>query len=447
MILTHATVITAVINGEILPDHGVYMEGGIIREIAPSHVLIAKYPHESQYDARGQYVMPGNICAHTHFYGAFARGMAIPGDAPRDFPEILSRLWWNLDKALDTDAVRLSAQVCLIDAIKHGTTTLFDHHASPFALENSLDVIGDAVQQAGLRAVLCYEVTDRDGIEKADAGIAENVRFIQSHRDHPTLRGIFGLHASLSLSDDTLHKCADSLPAGVGVHIHVAEHEADEIDSADRYEMRVVERLHRFGLLGEHTIAAHCVHIDALEHALLRDTRTWVTHQPRSNMNNAVGAMAFDGMMKDKMRVLIGNDGFSNAMWEEWKAAYFLHKVVSRDPRRANGYDVAYAATVTNAQLASAAFGAPIGTLTVGSRADMMVVDYHPFTPFTTGNLPWHIIFGLESSAVTGTICEGVILMQDRELKTMDERAIAEAARAHAPAIWGRYNEIAKQTP
>ena len=147
------------------------------------------YPEAERLDARGQYVMPGNICAHTHFYGAFARGMAIPGPAPKDFPEILAKLWWPLDKSLTEADVRASAEVMLVEAIRHGTTTLIDHHASPNAIDGSLDSIADAVDHSGLRAVLCYEVTDRDGEQKAQAGIRENVRFIDRVRQEKPAEG------------------------------------------------------------------------------------------------------------------------------------------------------------------------------------------------------------------------------------------------------------------
>jgi cytosine/adenosine deaminase-related metal-dependent hydrolase len=234
--------------------------------------------------------MPGNICAHTHFYGAFARGMAIPGPAPKDFPEILERLWWPLDQALDEEAVRYSALVCLIDAIKHGTTTLIDHHASPNALRGSLDVIADAVEQSGLRAVLCYEVTDRYGPESARAGIAENVRLLQAVSGRKNIAATFGLHASLTVSDDTLASCVDAARGlNTGFHIHVAEHEADEYDSLKKSGKRVVDRLHQAGILGERTIVAHAVH-DPPEVELFQ-----ICHMgdPPAilNMNNAVGPL------------------------------------------------------------------------------------------------------------------------------------------------------------
>ncbi|MBZ0294090.1 MAG: amidohydrolase family protein, partial [Anaerolineae bacterium] len=303
MLITNATIVTWGAHSEsedqgsgsaILDNHALYIDDGVIRAIGSTESLVSQYPQAQRLNARGQLVMPGNICAHTHFYGAYARGMAIPGPALADFPQILKRLWWPLDKALDAETVRASALVCLVDAIKHGTTTLIDHHASPNFIHGSLDVIADAVEQAGLRAVLCYEVTDRDGQEKMEAGIAENLRFMQA--PHPLVAGTFGMHASLTLSDATLRTCADALPDDAGVHIHVAEHEADEEDSLHRYGKRVVERLAEFDLLGDKTITAHCVHIDEHERQLLQTSGTWITHQPRSNMNNGVGAAAIDAM-------------------------------------------------------------------------------------------------------------------------------------------------------
>ncbi len=447
MLITNGTVVRWGEPNEVLPDHALLIQDGVIRAIGRTRDLTEQYPNEEIVNARGQLMMPGSICAHTHFYGAYARGMGIPGPAPENFPQILERLWWPLDKALDKDAVRASALVSLVDAVKHGTTTLIDHHASPNFIEGSLDVIADAVDEAGLRAVLCYEVTDRDGYAKAEAGIEENVRFIQASRNRARVRGTFGLHASLTLSDETLAVCADRNPVGEGFHIHVAEHEADEDDSLRRYGKRVVHRLNDLGILGEKTIVAHCVHIDDDERAILRQTGAWITHQPRSNMNNAVGAMAFDTMLAEDLPLCLGNDGFSNAMWQEWKAAYMLHKVTSRDPRQANGADVARVAAVNNARLAQQFFGQPVGTLAVGAPADVILVDYRPFTPLTAGNLPWHIVFGFEPSMVTTTMVDGRILMRDRELLTLDEAAIAEEALALAPAVWERYNaNVAKNS-
>ncbi len=440
MLITNASLITWGPEPQVLPDQAVRLDGDRIAAIGPSAILMAEWPEEDVLDAGGQYVMPGNLCAHTHFYGAFARGLAIPGDAPKDFPEILARLWWKLDKALTPEDVRYSALVCLVDAIKHGTTTLIDHHASPNAIDGSLDVIAEAVGQAGLRACLCYEVTDRDGPERAQAGIFENLRFHQALKANPNpwLASTFGLHASLTLSDATLEACRSAYAGGF--HVHVAEHEADEYDSVKKSGTRIVDRLNAHQMLGPQTIAAHCVHIDAREAELLQQTGTWVTHQPRSNMNNAVGAADVEGLLRLGVSVCLGNDGFSNAMWEEWKAAYLYHKAAHRDPRRGAGDLIARMAVTNNAALAKVFFPqAPLGVIAPGAFADLILVDYHPITPLSAGNLPWHIIFGFEASMVTATLCGGRLLMRDRKLLYLDEAEITARSRELAAKVWERF--------
>lgn len=445
MLITNAKLITWEKENRILDGHALLIDNDRIKEIGPSADLQKRYPGEERLDAAGQYVMPGNICAHTHFYGAYARGMGIPGPAPKDFPEILQRLWWPLDRALDAESIQYSVLPCLVDAIRHGTTTLIDHHASPNAIDGSLDIIAREVETAGLRAVLCYEVTDRDGEGKMKAGINENVRFMKKSKS-PLLAATFGLHASLTLSDASLTLCREAAPGGAGFHIHTAEHEADEYDSLNKTGLRVIDRLQKNGILGPNTLTAHGIHFDAREMQILAETGTWLSHQPRSNMNNGVGVAPIESMMRAGIKVCLGNDGFSNAMWEEWKAAYLLHKVHHRDPRRMGGYDVTQMAIYNNAALANVFFkSATIGQLSEGAFADMIFVDYHPNTPVTAGNLPWHIIFGFQQSMVTTTIVAGKVLMKDRALLTLDEKEISAKAREIAPKVWDRYQkEVAK---
>ncbi len=444
MLITRANLITWEDETRILENYAVLVRDGCIADLGPSAELENRYPDAERLDAGGQYLMPGNIVAHTHFYGAFARGMAIPGPAPKDFPEILEKLWWPLDQALDEDAVRLSAQVMLAEAIRHGATTLIDHHASPNFLTGSLDVIADAVEQAGLRAVLCYEVTDRYGAAKASEAIDENVRFLRKTAVNDLVRATFGLHASLTLSDATLEACRQAAEGlDTGFHIHVAEHEADEYDSLAKSGERVVDRLNRFGILGPKSIVAHAIHIDGREAALLAETGTWVTHQPRSNMNNGVGVAAVESLLRLGVPVCLGTDGFSSTMWTEWKTAYLLHKVWHRDPRRMNGMDVARMAAYNNAALAGVFFPeAPLGKLVPGAFADLILVDYHPNTPLTSGNLPWHILFGFHESMVTMTMVNGKVLMRDRQLLVLDEAEINAQARELAPRVWERYRSF-----
>lgn len=443
MLITNATLVTWEKPNRILPGWGIYIKDGKIADLGPDSELKTRHPHAPLLDARGQLLLPGNLCAHTHFYGAFSRGMAIPGDAPTQFSEILQKLWWPLDRSLNEEDIRYSALLCLVDAIKHGTTTLFDHHASPNAIVGSLDIIAEAVEMAGVRSCLCYEVTDRDGPERMKAGAQENVRFIEKVRGgrHPLLSAAFGLHASLTLSDKTLELCREAAPDGTGFHIHLSESEDDGRAVEERAGMRPAQWLEKHGILGPNSITAHCVHLDQREREILAASGTWVTHQPRSNMNNAVGVAPVEEYLAMGIPVCLGNDGFSNAMWEEWKAAYLLHKIHHRDPRRMGGYAVVDMAIYNNAAQASHFFGQEIGKLAVGAAADLMLVDYHPPTPLTPGNLPWHILFGFRETMITTTIVNGKILMKDRELLTLDEEEIAAKARELASRAWKRYEE------
>ena len=446
LLITNGRLVTWGEANEIIDNGALLVEEGLIAEMGHSAELRARHPGLEELDANGQFVMPGNICAHTHFYGAFSRGMGIPGPPMKDFPDILERLWWRLDRALLDIDVEYSALVCLVDAIKHGTTTLIDHHASPNAIDSSLDQIADAVETAGVRAALCYEVTDRNGASGAQEGISENVRFLSTlkERDSSLLAGTFGLHASLSVSDETLADCvAAAVELDTGFHIHVAEDVSDEYDAIYKYDRRVIDRLAEAGILGPKTIVAHAIHVDTVEKNLLRGTGTWVTHQPRSNMNNAVGAADIEGMMRLGIPVCLGNDGFSNNMWAEWKTAYLMHKLAHRDPRRANGMDIARMAVHNNAALTEVFWPEiPLGKLAAGAAADIIFVDYHATTPLTAGNLPWHIIFGFESSMVTSTIVAGKVLMLDRQLLTLDEAEITARSRELAAETWRRFEEL-----
>ncbi|MCC6148503.1 MAG: putative aminohydrolase SsnA [Anaerolineaceae bacterium] len=446
MLITNAKIVTWEQPNRILNGQAVFITDGKITEIGDQKQMRDEHPDAEILDAGGQYLMPGLICSHTHFYGAFSRGLAIPTDPPDSFPQILEKLWWPLDKSLTLEDVRYCALVCMVDAIKHGTTTLFDHHASPNAIEGSLDVIADAALQTGVRASLCYEVTDRNGEAQAYEGIRENLRFIERVKrdnDGGKLAATFGLHASLTLTDKTLEESRKAIPEGAGFHIHIAEHPADEYDSMGKTGMRVVDRLKAHDILGPRSIAVHCVHIDAREIAELAETKTWVSHQPRSNMNNAVGLPRVEEMLRFGIPVVLGNDGFSNTMWEEWKTAYLAHKLVHLDPRRMNGMDIVEMGVYNNAALANSFFDhAGVGCVEAGKEADLILVDYHPITEMNEGNLPWHILFGFYESMVTTTIVQGKVLMKDRKLVGLDEKEIAENATRVSRDVWKRYRTL-----
>ncbi len=445
MIIINAKIITFEEPNRIIEGGAVRINAaGKIEAVFSDSTEAKPVINEEVIDAGGQYLMPAGICAHTHFYGAFSRGMYIPGDAPDAFPTILEKLWWKLDKSLDADANYYSAMVCLLNAIHNGTTTLIDHHASPNAISGSLDILAKAVMSSGMRASLCYELTDRDGQERSTQGIAENVRFIketQSGKYGRMISALFGLHASLTLDDATLKKAKEACPPGIGFHIHAAEHSVDEYDSLKRSGMRVVERLDQFGILGPNTIVAHGVHLDAHEISLLARRETWLSHQPRSNMNNAVGLPPIESMLNMGVKVCLGNDGFSNSMWEEWKAAYFSHKLLNQDPRRMPADKIYQMAIINNRNLVKAVFnGLETGIIKTGAAADLILVDYKPFTELTVDNFPWQLVFGFEDGMVTTTIADGKVLMRDRKVAILDEAAVISEAKKISTFVWKKYH-------
>jgi cytosine/adenosine deaminase-related metal-dependent hydrolase len=222
----------------------------------------------------------------------------------------------------------------------------------------------------------------------------------------------------------------------------VAEHPVDQYDSIKKCGKRVVDRLFDHQILGENSIVAHAVHVDSKEISILSDTKTWVTHQPRSNMNNAVGIGNIESMKRAGVKVCLGNDGFSNTMWDEWKTAYLVHKLVNNDPRRMGGGDIVDMAIYQNAALASSQFGIPIGVLEAGAQADLIFVDYKPFTPINCGNLPWHILFGMHHSMVNTTIIAGKIIMERNKLIDIDEEKIFADAMQNSKIVWNRYSDM-----
>ncbi|MBN1992180.1 MAG: putative aminohydrolase SsnA [Anaerolineae bacterium] len=445
MLITNGTVLTFGDDKKVLPYGAVYYEDDTIIEVGRTADLAGKYPHAKKLDAGGKIVMPGLICAHTHFYGAFARGMAIPGEPPKNFMQILERLWWKIDRALTLEDSKYSALVALVDAIRHGATTLIDHHASPNHIDGSLDALAEAVVESGLRAGLCYEVTDRNGLGGAAAGIVENARFLKKlqAQPNPKLGGSFGLHASFTVSDGTLAACVEAAQGlNTGFHIHVAEDKADEADSLKKYNLRVAERLEKRGILGPKTLVAHAIHVDAYEMDAFRATQTKVSHQPRSNMNNAVGVAEVEKMLNKGITVGLGNDGFTNNMFTEIHTAYLLHRINKGDPRVMPGDRLMEIAFNNNAAIAALFFPKPVGALTPGAFADIILLDYVPYTPLTDANYPWHLVFGMDGSHVTHTIAGGQMLMKNREVLTLDEVAIAEKATQLATTVWQRVREM-----
>ena len=390
-------------------------------------------------DCTGCLIVPGNVCAHTHLYSALARGMPYHLAPPRTFVEILQRVWWRLDRALDPATIRASALAGGMEALLAGTTTLIDHHASPAAVDGSLDIVADALAELGIRSVLCYETSDRDGPAIARDGLTENARFLATTTagQRVLARGMVGAHASFTLSDDTLAACADlARTQGVGLHIHVAEDAADQRDSLARSGRRVARRLADAGAIDERSLLAHGIHLDRAEIELVGAARSTVVHNARSNMNNAVGRTPLTALGE---RVAVGTDGIGADMFEEGRAAYFRHR--EEDLETGMGWPLDRLAE--GARVAAAAFGEPLlGHLVAGAPADVVVLRYPAIAPVDASTLAAHWLFGLGAGSVRDVIVAGTLVVKDRRLVRVEADALAAEARDGATRLWRRLEDI-----
>jgi putative selenium metabolism protein SsnA len=386
-------------------------------------------------DCGGCVIVPGNVCSHTHLYSALARGMPYTLEAPANFLEILQRIWWRLDRALDEGSIGASALVGGAGALLAGTTTLIDHHASPTSIDGSLDVIADALEGLGIRSILSYEVSDRDGAASVSAGLRENERFLGSRRS--LARGHVGVHASFTVSEDTLTACVELAErAGTGVHIHVAEDAADQRDALARFGSRVVPRLAGAGALTDRTLLAHCIHLDEEELKAVRDTGVWVAHNPMSNMNNAVGHAAVGALGE---RVALGTDGIGGDMFAESKAAYFR----ARDADVATSIAWPLGALSHGARLVGRMFEEPgLGTISPGAPADLAVLGYEPPTPLEAGNLAGHWMFGFAAGDIRDVLVAGELVVADGRLTRVDQDKLAADAAVEAARLWDRLADV-----
>ena len=440
MILKNGRVITQDKDRPYIEDGAVVIEGNKIIAVDTTENILAKYKEEDIIDVDGKVIMPGFINTHHHIYSAFARGMASSGKPNENFLEILENLWWKIDKKLSLEDLKYSAYTTYIDCIKKGVTTVFDHNASPFAVTGSLDSIADAAKDLGLRTCLCYEVSDRDGEKIAQEGIDENINFIKKYNtdEQNMIKGLFGLHASFTLSDETLRKCDEELKGlNAGYHVHVAEGIDDLEQCLEKYGKRVVERLRDMNILGDKTIAVHCIHVTDDELNILRDTNTMVVHNPESNMGNAVGCQPFLELHQKGITIGLGTDGYTSDMTESMKVANIIHKHVKQNPSVAWG-EVPVSMFENNRKIAQKYFSGDLGILRAGALADVIVVDYDPLTPMNENNINSHILFGFTGKDVVTTIIDGKVIMQDRKLVGINEKEIFKTSREVAKKLWDR---------
>jgi putative selenium metabolism protein SsnA len=436
LLIRSGTLVTLNDREDIIENGHLYIEGEKIVEVG--RFPPDKHAADRTLDAAGKIVMPGLINAHHHLYSTFARGFAPPGEPARNFKEILERLWWKLDYALDAEDVHASALIALMDAARSGCTTVIDHHASPSCRDGSLDHVERAFREVGLNGCLCYEVSDRN---MEGAGIRENERFIRKCRQtgDGQMTALFGLHASMTLGAKTLRKCGElGRSLDTGFHVHVAEAECDEEETRARLGGgSLMERFRAEGITGEKSIFVHGIHLTHRDMDILKETDSMMVTNPESNMNNGLGVTPVLELLGKGLLVGLGTDGMSNQMIAQARAGYQIQRAHRRDPRVAFK-EVCDLLLKNNRTLCGRLFHEPRGVLAPGALADVALYAYSPFTPFNRHTWLGHFLFGLVSAPVDTTVCRGRVIVEGGRLPHLDEPGIRARAVERATKLWSR---------
>ena len=441
LIVGNGRLITRSKTNPYLENGAVVLDGEIVQETGTLEAMRAKYPDAEFVDAKGSVIMPGLINVHTHIYSGLARGLSIDGFHPTNFFEVLDGQWWNIDRHLTLDGTRACAYATVLDCIRDGVTTIFDHHASFGEIPGSLFAIKDVCAELGMRACLCYEVSQRDGEEKCAQSIQENADFARwaAKEDSDMIKAMFGGHALFTISDQTFEAMVKANDGLTGFHIHVAEGMNDVYDSLRSYGCRPVNRLLYHGILGEKTMLGHCIHVSPAELDLIKETNTMVCHNPESNMGNAVGCSPVLQMCSKGILIGLGTDAYTHDMLESLKVLLPMQRHNACDP--AVGWCEATGMLFqNNPAICARYFKKPLGVLEAGAAADLIVMDYKPFTPFGAENIDGHMLFGMMGKNCRTTIINGRVVYKDREFVGIDEDKINAWTLEQSKKLWGELN-------
>ncbi|MDD2240965.1 MAG: putative aminohydrolase SsnA [Kiritimatiellae bacterium] len=442
LLITNGIVVTLGEHNRIINDGAVLVVDGVIEAVGKAATVKKKARGARVLNAKGRVIMPGFINAHMHLYSTYCRGLTPKQPPATNFVEVLERLWWPLDKALNAKDIHYSSLVPLIDCIKNGTTTIIDHHESQDFQTGSLAVIEKACRKAGVRSVLTLGLSDRYG--KGEEGIQENVQFIKKiqakrQKGDDLISAMMGLHALFTVNEESLKKSCDlANELDCGMHVHIAEAKADQDANKKQYGKSVIERLHAAGGLGPKTLAIHCVHVSNKEIGLMAKTGTCAVHNPESNMNNAVGVAPVTKMMDKGVLVGLGTDAMTTDMKAEVRIANIFHKHAAKNSQ-VFFLEACAMLMNNNAQIASRFFNRPVGELKKGSYGDVVVMDYDPPTPMNDGTFLGHYLFGICAARVDSTIVNGKVLMEGGKLTTINEPKINAESRKQAADYWKRF--------
>ena len=446
LIVGNGSVVTRDEARPYLERGAVLIDGDAIAAVGDEDELKRLNPDAEYVDAHGGVIMPGLVNCHTHIYSGLARGLAIKGCNPTNFLENLEQQWWKIDDNLTLDGTRASACATVLESLRDGVTTIFDHHASFCEIPGSLFAIKDVCEETGIRACLCYETSDRRGEAKRDQSIAENAEFArwaakaQAEGDS-MIAAMFGGHATFTLSDETMDKMAEANDGLTGFHIHVCEGMNDVWDSRlNRGGISPIERLLQHDLLGPRTMLGHCIHVTPAEMDIIKETGTHIVNNPESYMGNAVGCAPVLEFFRRGIPVHMGTDAYTHDMLESLKVFLVIQRHNAAMP------NVGWGEAMTmlfrnNPAMASSYFGRTIGVLAPGAAADVVVMDYPRFTPFSEENVDGHMLFGMMGRSCRTTIVNGRVLYRDREFVAFDEERINAWTMEQSKKLWGALND------
>jgi len=381
-------------------------------------------------DCTDHLVLPSLVVGHAHIYSTFARGMSVPFSAT-NFQEILDQLWWKMDRNLDNEMNYYSGIVSATDYMKNGVTTIIDHHASGVDIRGSLNTLKKAVtEDAGLRGMFCFETSDRFDVKDC---LDENISFIEDNNT-TSARGLFGLHASLSLSEETLSKISKVIK-NYPIHIHVAESLMDQEDSLEKYNERVIERLDRHGLLNEDSIITHALFVSDNELDIIKKRKCVIALNVSSNMNNSVGLPNYKKFKEWGIPVIIGNDGISSSITTELLTLLYTMHLKDESPLEFGLGDI-YEIINNTYDYVNRIMGTKLGRVEVGYDADLLTIPYVAPTTLNEGNALGHLFFGMFNSFKPNNVfCKGEKVVNNYQVKDELSKKYKDALK-YANKLW-----------
>ncbi len=447
LLIKNGVLVTMDKERRILEGHSVAIEKGKVIDLGKTSGLERKHSASEVLDASGRIVMPGIVCSHSHLYGMLLRGASLKITPPSDFTQILQRVWWPVDEAMNFEDAYASALVASVEFAKSGVTTFADTYSGPNSISGVLDHIARAVNEVGIRGFVAFEATERHSKDEGERGLQENVRFAEKARSNPNakLKPLFSIHASFTVSDDLIRRVRTlAKKYNAPITIHASEGLGDLHHNLENYGKRTVERLREVGLLGPNVILAHCVNLDDNEINILAETNTGVAHNPMSNMLNAVGVAPVLRMIEKKINVGLGNDGYIFDMFENMRSAFLLHRVYHKNPNAIDPYSILEMATINGAKLYG--MDREIGSIEPGKRADIIIIKPGVLpTPLNASSAAGHLINTVDGDDVETVLIDGKPIVKNKQLLTFDESKAQSISQAAALKLWERLETIQPQ--